>query len=365
MNIADRLKAIRTNLGLTQMQVSQRSGMDDSTISSFETGRAEPRLGQLAKLSEVYRLPLSHFFNESDVALKVVLWRNEPENKTDIQAEFLELCRQYRQLEAWTDDTTTKQLPNIDIPAGRFHYPEVQALATEVRQSMGLGQRPGQSLKLVLEEIYGIKIFHLDLDGAGIAASCKSDDFGNAILLNKGCSRWRRNHDLAHELFHLFTWDRFKHNDQEASPSEQEEKYATCFAGNLLLPEEVVDTAIKTTADENGKVSFDQLDKIAREFDVSLESLLWRMHFLYNSDQETTKDYIAQAREYVKSTPRASGEEPEAFPERYRALAIKALRDGSVSLGRFAKFMRISRAQAEKYISGGEFNYAATTPVAV
>jgi Zn-dependent peptidase ImmA (M78 family) len=268
------------------------------------------------------------------------------------------LCRQYRQLEAWTNEPNDKQLPNIDTSTGTFHYPQVEELAKNAHRIMGLGSRPGQSLYTVLEEVYGVKIFHLDLGDAGIAASAVSEDFGQAILLNTRCSRWRRNHDLAHELFHLLTWTRFKHTDASASPTVPEEKYATCFAGNLLLPADVVRPAIAKAADTEGHISFDQLDTIAREFDVSLESLIWRMHFLSNWKSETTLQYVDQAKAFVTATHRGPGEQPRRLPERYRALAIKALRNGDISQGRFATFMNISRSQVDTFMAKDEPEYA-------
>ncbi len=114
MDLIAKLKHARENIGLTQKRVSALSGIDDSSLSAFETGRAEPRLGQLAKLAEVYRVPVSYFFDETAPAPQVVLWRNEPEDEAQARGDFLQLCRQYRQLEAWTNEPNDKQLPNIE-----------------------------------------------------------------------------------------------------------------------------------------------------------------------------------------------------------------------------------------------------------
>lgn len=365
MNISEKLKLARENAGITQRVVCSRCELDDSTLSAFETGRSEPKLGQLSKLAEVYRIPLSYFFSESTPAAQVVLWRNEPEDKLGIQAEFLELCRQYRQLESWTNDHSYQPLDNFDSSDGDFWYPQARKLATNIRNAMQLGDRPGQSLYRILEEVYAVKIFHLDLGHSGSAASAFSDEFGSAILLNSKSSRWRRNHDLAHELFHLLTWKRFNHTEAVCLPTENEEKLATCFAGNLLLPEEAVRNAISNHCDQEGNVSFEQLDTIAREFDVSLESLIWRMHFLYRWKEEHTKQTCAEGKNFTKTAPRENGPTPKVFPERYRALAIKTLHDGEISLGRFAKFMGISRSEAAKYIVKGGAEYAKIATVAI
>jgi len=85
MNLAKRLKAARKSTGLTQQQVFKRCGIDDSSLSAFETGRSEPRLVQLDKLAEVYHLPLSYFFQESEQKHQLVMWRNRPPNNTETE----------------------------------------------------------------------------------------------------------------------------------------------------------------------------------------------------------------------------------------------------------------------------------------
>jgi Zn-dependent peptidase ImmA (M78 family)/transcriptional regulator with XRE-family HTH domain len=358
MGLANRLRLARENAGLKQKEVSERANIDDSSLSAFENGRNEPRFAQLAKLAEVYRLPLSYFFGESDAGPQVVMWRNEPDNANDAKSEFLELCRQYHQLEMWADDLTEKPLPSLAGGQGQLSYAKVTEMAADARRLMGLGERPGESLYRVLEEVFGVKIFHLDLGQSGAAACAVSPDFGQAILLNARSSRWRRNHDLAHELFHLLTWDHLHHSNEVSEPTEEEERLATCFAGNLLLPKEPVTTAIAKASEREGRISFPALDQIARQFDVSLESLLWRMHFLYNWNETATKELVDKAKEYVRTADRSPGSEPTLLPERYRALAIEVLQSGKISLGRFSKFMRMSRKEAECYAVAREPDYA-------
>ncbi|MCF7973058.1 MAG: helix-turn-helix domain-containing protein [Phycisphaerae bacterium] len=360
MEIHKILHAVRCNVGLTQIQVSERTGIDDSTLSAIEKGHREPKLGHLSKLSEVYHTPLSILLGERPMSSQLVMWRSKPENAKEIEAEFLELCGQYHHLEVCTSHDSNQNLPKLDSPSARFGYPEAIDLAEATRGHFSLGYRSGESLLFVLEEVYKVKVFHLDLGPAGIAACAYSSTFGPAILMNKNVCRWRRNHDIAHELFHLLTWERFNHDGEICEPTSMEEKLATCFAGNLLLPETLVRTSIDKARDEQGRISFSNLDAIARQFDVSLVSLVWRMHFLYKQNEETTKANEQKAREYVETAPREDGPFPSKYPERYRALAIEALQDGQISIGKFSKYMSMSRREARRFISSREQEYAET-----
>jgi XRE family transcriptional regulator, fatty acid utilization regulator len=358
MGLAERLKSAREAIGLTQTAVCQQISIDDSSLSSFERGHREPKFAQLSALAKLYHISLSYFFDDQPVKEQTVLWRKRPENEKKIQARFLELCRQYQQLETWTKNVIDVNLPVLDSGASAFGYPQVEELANQARQVMGLGSRPGETLLSVLEETYGVKIFHLDLADKGTAACALSEEFGAAIMLNRHCSRWRRNHDLAHELFHLLTWRRYRHDQGICEPVVEEEKFATCFAGNLLLPLEAIQTSLNKAVDADGVISLSRLDGIAREFDVSLESLLWRMKDIYRWQKEQAQHYVDEAKKYVAMTPRNNPPAPKSLPERYRALAILALRRGEISLGRFAQYLNINRKEAQSYLIEGEFEDA-------
>jgi Zn-dependent peptidase ImmA (M78 family) len=231
-----------------------------------------------------------------------------------------------------------------------FDYPKAERLAYQVTTGLQLGDRPGQTLLRVLEEVCRLKVFHLDLGDAGSAASTVGESFGPAVLLNVGSVRWRRNFDLAHELFHLLTWDIFRKSvDGNVRPCPREEKLASCFASRLLMPDAPTKTAVEEAA-RDGKLSFERLYDVARQFDVSVEALLWRMNFLFKRSEEKTKRDIEKFRTQGAILEDRSDDRPPARPARFRALAVRALQEGELSLGRFSEYMGISRREGEKYL---------------
>ena len=356
--LSDRIKTARKGTGLTQKQVAERTGIDDSTISKFESGDSEPRLGQLEKLAKAYHLSLSYFFSNVPHKKPTVLWRNAPTEARDVESKFLQLCRRYHQLEVWTSEVDRERLPELDNISGTFSYAQVENLARDTRNHLRLGDRPGERLATVLGEVYGLKIFYMDLGDSGSAA-CTVGEFGMAILLNLESIRWRRNFDLAHELFHILTWKRFGHDEggTVCRPNSEEDKFAGCFARNLLLPMGAVRAAVNREAGTSGKIIYNQLDGIAREFDVSLEAMLWRLHYLFGWNDTKTQGHIQKAQLAVREI-RTDETKPAELPERYKALAIQALQTGEISIGRFAQFMDITRYQAQQYLTGEECGYA-------
>lgn len=354
MALAERLKYARERANLSGQQVQERVGIGASSLSEFENGKREPKLSQLQCLATLYRRSISFLLAEGPIPREVVLWRKKPDDTADIEGRFLRLCEQYRNLEVWCGEPVDGFLPQVSGHPDDFGYPQAADLARRVRGEMALGDQPAHELLRVLEDVCAIKIFHRDFEPTGTAASTKSESFGMAILLNRGNARWRRNHDVAHELFHLLTWDVFRKEDDESSSvaGEREEQLATCFAGNLLMPAEAVTSALNRRA-EGGKIGYEALYDVARQFDVSVESLLWRVHILQNRGSERmeqTRREIETAKTYALALEdRQRGETPPSLPERYRALAVKALWRGEMSVGRFAEYLEISRQEAARY----------------
>jgi len=354
MTLSEKLKYAREKVNLTLAQVKDRTRIGESSLSDFEHGKREPRLSQLHILADAYHRSLSFFIIEKPPPPEMVLWRERPyEAITEIESRFLRFCEQYHNLEIWCNETLQSRLPPAVGDKDTFEYGDAQQLALAVRGELHLGNRPGNELLRILEEVCGVKIFFISFEPAGTAASTKSMTFGHAILLNAFNVRWRRNFDLAHELFHLLTWDVFRSSTDSSSclADEREEKLATCFARHLLMPADVALAALEKKI-KNGKISYMHLFDISRQFDVSVEALLWHMHFLYNRGpdrQDETKCDIEKAKGLAALFDERKNTTPPRWPARYTALAIKALRRGEMSIGRFAQYLEISRREAMTY----------------
>jgi len=354
MNLHQRLKQARLALKLTIGAVEEKTGIGASTISEFENGKREPRLPQLKNLADTYQRPISFFLEEGEPVSEVVLWRKKPASPQaeQIQMQLLGLAEQYHNLETWCDDHEPCELPSATGKAASYSYADAEKLAYHVRRDLGLGERPGQTLLRVLEEVCKVKVFHLAFEPTGSAACTLSSKFGAAILLNRSHVRWRRNFDLAHELFHLLTWTVFRQagSSDGIEASEQEEKLATCFARNLLMPSEVVRVSLDPRFDESKKLGFDALFEVARQFDVSVEALLWQIRFVYNLRSETIKEHVERLRSQMGFWDDRERDDPLERPLRFRVLARQALRKGLISAGRYAEFLGISRREAMQVV---------------
>lgn len=347
--IGERLKAARADRGWTLEALSGHTGIPVSSLSEFENGRREPRLTHLEALGKAYGTSVAWFFEDQPAGADVVLWRERPDGESQaaaIEGQFLRLCRWYRNLEEWCDERRSCHLPDVTGNPDQVTWADVHRLASDVRHMLDLGRQPAASLLSVLEDSCGIRIFHLQFEPTGTAACTRSDDLGMAILLNAGNKRWRRNFDLAHELFHLLTWRVFRNGDRSREAGEREEKFANAFASSLLVPEDALRSAVAVATNSGGSLKHIEIFDIARQFDVSFEALLWRMHTVFNRKREDTERDVEICRAFRDSVDVREDTDPPQLPARYRALAIRALRQGELSVGRAAEYLGLSRDAA-------------------
>lgn len=354
MAVGAQLRRAREQGKLTLRQIEARTGIGESSLSEFENEKREPRLSQLELLAKVYRRPLAYFLSEDITSPELVLWRERPSEDTasDIERQFVELCNQYHNLEMWLDEHSVSSLPLFEDEVERFQYKDADRLAYSCHKALGLGERPAQNLLTVLEEFCGVKIFHLPFEPTGTAACTVHESFGFGILLNTNNVRWRRNFDLAHELFHLLTWKVFRSDQADTGnlASDIEERFANRFASSLLIPSDAARVAIDSALDEH-RISYEDMFDIARQFDVSFEALIWRMVSLGYFSADQARNVIHKYREisFLGEDERRD-DSPPPRPPRFRALAIRALRQGEMSLGRFAEYLGLRRHEAKRFL---------------
>ncbi len=350
LRIGRRLKAARERAGLSQGEVCRRIALGESTLSEFENDRRAPSLVQLDALARTYCRSVGSFLSDAEPPTKTVLWRKRPsEGAEELEAKFLRLVEQYANLERWSGEVAGCRIPDAapKLPDA-YGTGDAEELARLVRRDLGLGDRPALSLLRVLEEDCGARVFHLPFEPTGTAACVRSEDLGIAILLNAKSVRWRRNFDLAHELFHLLTWNIFR--TVSAAGDDREEKLADAFASTLLLPEEPFRSALNRRKIEK-KLSTAAVFGLARDFDVSIDAVVWRLHALFGChDRDYTKRRIDSFRAAAPLYEERSKDAPPMRPERFHALAVTALRSGELSTGRFAEYLGITREKAMTFV---------------
>lgn len=66
MTIAQRIKALRRETGLSQYDFGRKIGQSPQVISLYEMGRMEPRVKVLTRMIRVFRLSPGYFFADDN-----------------------------------------------------------------------------------------------------------------------------------------------------------------------------------------------------------------------------------------------------------------------------------------------------------
>ena len=354
-----RIMAARQAVGFSITEAAQKLGFKNyQTLSAIEKGARKINAHELIMMARLYGRTLDYFL-ESDVASDPVpLWRKT--TKTDInqiQRQFLSFLESYSNLEhllglkrRWKD--IQKNYDRDDFSVNGFE--QADKLGSDIHNFLDLGSRPSLNLLNVLENKLRFKILHLSLGDGVSGASVVDNILGVGILINAKDAPWRRNFDLAHELFHVITWNVFSPEEiGNGTTKTRPEQYADIFASSLLLPETHLLDALKETATDN-EIRFVDIIELAKDFGVSSEAILWRLVNLDRLKKSQVQKILDDPdfRDVDRTRRRSlySEGKPSKFPSRFISLACRCMLEAKISRGTFAEYLEIDRAEIDEYL---------------
>ncbi len=202
-------------------------------------------------------------------------------------------------------------------------------------EEFGLGSVPSQQLANVMQDEFGILVLMVDGCQDISGAACRLPEF-DAVLIARGEVLGRRNFDLAHELFHLLTWDAMppKHVEEAADHGgNRVEQLANSFASALLMPRSVLESQDWIQLDMDDLIA--SLNSTADELGVTSSALRWRLVVLKKLAKSV-------ARSIPESTLRNNGRPvspylPPLFSKPFAEVFAKAIDEGYVSVRRAAR----------------------------
>ena len=350
--IADRLRLAREELGLTLEQAALESGFNNyQTLSSIEKGERSVKVTDLVRFAQVYGRSVDFFLAPGTPAPKpAVRWRGGSNAAARPKAErrFLQFCEDFARLEELARAKPGSLPQTCTAPPATFG--DAEALAHGTLKLLELGSRPALALRDVLEDQYGVKVLVEYTEGG--SAACTRGAFGTGIFINAVDAPWRRNFDIAHELYHLLTWETMAAVPEPGADSF-DEKLANCFASVLLLPSDSVRAEFKRRVHAGG-LAFADVVTMAREFGVSTEALLWRLVNLNLVGKNSVEQALTN--ESLRQTDRAERRKDRdqwqvRHSLRFVSLAFVCLQNGMLSRGRLAEMMGIRRGEVGPFLA--------------
>lgn len=357
MELAGRLKRARETVGLSLGDAAARLGFPNyQTLSNIEKGERDVKASELALFAKTYFCNLNSLLLGNDQPPPEVhfLWRRAPaERKAEVEAFIRHKFEEYHLLEKLLGLTEEGAGLTLSVsPADVRTSYQVDTLANRVGDLLNLGSRPALSLQKVMEQVLRTKLLFVELSDFGSAAATVHPEFGAAIVVNNAEAPWRINFTLAHELFHIITWNTFNPAGLEEDQAlfKDVENKAERFASTLLLPESAVREELNARIKEQ-KLAFSDIVDISREFGVSTQAMLYRMANLKLIAWEKA-NALAQSDELKKIDQRVRKEMDQDSPtsQRFMLLAVKCLRNGLISRGKFSELLDIDRADIDEHL---------------
>lgn len=345
--ISKRLKAAREKLGLTQAQLSERLGFKDrQTLAAIEAGSRKVTAEELLHAIEALGVDLDYFTDPFRLAGEGRFsWRANRKAAPEILHEFEEKAGRwiatYRKLGEWKGATPSPLQIRLAL-SERSTFEDARAAAEALGREWDLREIPALRLKARLGERLRALVLYVEAPTSISGAACQLPGL-NAILINRNEPEGRRHYDLAHETFHLLTWEQMppEHTEIEiprGGKGKRVEQLADNFASALLMPER---TLVPRWQARGKREIHAWLNATASELLVTSVALKWRLVQLGWLSKADLLD-IQDAKLTANGRPKKDQPMPKLYGPEFVQRLHEAVSEGDLSVRRAASLLEVT-----------------------
>ena len=343
--IGKRIRALREERGLSQEDLAEIFGFNDrQTVSAIETGTRRVTAEELVLAVERLGTTLEYFTDPFLLAGEGRFsWR---QSGVDVrQLEDYE-----RRAGRWIAAFRTlaprvgREMPLMRRALGlvrRSSFEDAMRAGERFAAEFGLGDAPASRLADVMERELRILVLMVDAERGISGAACRLPEL-DAVLIARREVEGRRHFDLAHELFHLLTWDAMPPEHLEEAREtggNRVEQLANNFAAALLMPADTLARFGDWSGYEQEALIV-RLNAAADELHVTASALKWRLVALGALTSATARavpDAVLRhnGRDEAENVP------PALFSRPFVEIVGLAIGDGFVSVRRAAALLEL------------------------
>ena len=280
--IGKRIRALREARKLSQDDLARLFNLKDrQTISAIETGVRRLTANELVLAVEKFGVPLEYF---TDPFLLVgegrFSWRQDGVDDTVLDAYERTAgpwIAAYRCLAPQVG--RPPPLLRRSLALGPDGSPQdVMRAGERFAEEFGLGEVPAARLAEIMQRHLDILVLMVDAEPGISGAACRLPDL-DTVLIARHELPGRRYFDLAHELFHILTWDALPPEHAEVARENggrRAERLANKFAAALLMPVAALER-FGGWSDLSDEPLIARLNFVAQEMQVSSSALRWRL----------------------------------------------------------------------------------------
>ena len=213
-----------------------------------------------------------------------------------------------------------------------------------------LGAVPARRLASIMEEQFGILVLMVDAYRGISGAACRLPEL-DIVLIARGEVAGRRHFDLAHELFHILTWDSMPPDHIENAAETGGgwvEKLANNFAAGLLMPE----ASLKKYGEWkhlDKETLIVRLNDVAEELQVTSSALRWRLVALGQLTADKARSVPETTLYYNGRDSRA--ESPSLFSKSFIEVLSRGIDQGLLSARRAASLTHLTIEDLDELFS--------------
>jgi XRE family transcriptional regulator, fatty acid utilization regulator len=359
MTIGARIKSLREQRKLSQEDLAEKFGFKDrQTLSAIENGDRKVAADELLRAAKVFGVSIDYFtdpfllagegqFSWRQTGVDGSRLRGYEESAGRLIAAFRTLARQ-------TGHEPPLMRPALSL-SRQSSFDDACAAGERFAAEFNIGDVPARGLADVMAEKLGILVLMVDPIEGVSGAACRLPEL-DVVLINRNEITGRRHFDLAHELFHILTWEKMPPEYiEEVMPKKRSrvEQLADNFASALLMPGAVLDRFGDWEGLTDGKL-VDRLNGVADELLVTSQALRWRLVGMGRLSREQS-DGISD--EGLRHNGRAKPDKPETpplFSRPFVQIVATALDEGQTSMRRIASILGLPIDDlAELFVSHG------------
>ena len=344
--IGTRFRALREERGLSQDDLARMFGFKDrQTVSAIETGARRVTADELMLALEKLDVPLEYFTDPFRlVGEGRFSWRQNgvgAERLSEYERDAGCWIAAFRVLAPKVGHETPLMRRALGLTR-RSRFEDAMLAGSRFVAEFGLGEVPATGLIEVMERELGILVLMMDACEGISGAACRLPEL-DTVLIARREVEGRRHFDLAHELFHILTWDAMppEHSEEaRENGGNRVEQLANSFAAAVLMP--------AATLERHGdwrslgeKELIARLNAVADDLRVTSSALRWRLVAL---------GYLkpAVARALPDAALRNNGREvgggamPALFSRPFVEVLGLAIEGGHVSMRRIAALLDLT-----------------------
>jgi len=344
--VGKQVAAARKSAKVTQEELSNKLGFKDRQIlSNIEKGLRKVKPSELEIIMDLLKKPFEYFSDPYQLPdNQLFSWRANTEDAvTESEPKAKGVVSVYRRFADLTDKNLTPIIPRLALTS-KSSYEDVLAIAEHLVGFLDIEKFPGHARAEAACKKLKIEIFYLDIPDEVSGASLLLDDFC-ALFINRTHPETRRNFSLAHELFHVLTWDTFR--PEHFSPEDQgkaqkrSEQLANKFASALIIPADDITNRWERFDGNNLK---QWIEETAETLCVSASALFWRLVNLGElKASDLPKDLHAPHQDTASP--------PAAYSKKFAEMMLNVFESGDVSVRKTAKTLGCTFEDLEEVFS--------------